>query len=35
MASIVEQFYHNFLEKNGDGMASSYHQEIVFEDPAF
>lgn len=32
---IIEEFYAAFAEGNPDTMASCYHPEIVFEDPAF
>jgi len=35
MESVVEKFYSNFKLKNGDQMASCYHENVVFEDPAF
>lgn len=32
---IIEEFYAAFAEGNAETMASCYHPEIVFEDPAF
>jgi len=34
-AQIIEEFYAAFAEGNAETMASCYHPEIVFEDPAF
>ncbi len=35
MKKIIEQFYTAFTNLDGDGMAACYHDDIVFEDPAF
>jgi len=32
---IIEEFYAAFAEGNAETMASCYHPNIVFEDPAF
>ena len=32
---IVHQFYSAFQKKNAEGMINKYHQDIIFEDPAF
>jgi len=32
---IIEEFYAAFANSNPETMASCYHPEIVFEDPAF
>lgn len=32
---IIEEFYAAFAEGNAETMASCYHPDIVFEDPAF
>jgi len=32
---IIEEFYAAFANGNAETMASCYHPEIVFEDPAF
>ena len=32
---IIHHFYHAFQEKDAEKMISFYHQDIVFEDPAF
>ena len=32
---IIEEFYAAFAEGNAETMASCYHPEVVFEDPAF
>lgn len=32
---IIEEFYAAFADGNPETMASCYHPEIVFEDPAF
>ena len=32
---IIEEFYAAFAEGNAETMASCYHTDIVFEDPAF
>ncbi|MEO0404661.1 MAG: nuclear transport factor 2 family protein [Bacteroidota bacterium] len=31
----IHHFYNSFAEKDHQGMASCYHSEIVFSDPAF
>ena len=35
MKSTIEKFYKAFQENDAEGMASCYHKDIVFEDPAF
>lgn len=35
MDSIIEQFYTAFTNIDGEAMANLYHDDIVFEDPAF
>ena len=35
MATIVKQFYEAFQVLDAEKMASLYHEDIVFEDPAF
>ena len=35
MKTIIEKFYTAFQQLDSDGMISCYHDEIVFEDPAF
>jgi len=35
MKSTIEKFYQAFEEKDAETMASCYHDDIVFEDPAF
>ncbi len=32
---IIEEFYAAFASQNPETMASCYHEDIVFEDPAF
>lgn len=32
---MIHQFYTSFAEKNLKGMLACYHDDIVFEDPAF
>lgn len=32
---IIEEFYAAFAEGNAETMASCYHPDIIFEDPAF
>ena len=32
---LIEQFYQAFQKGDAPGMASCYHENIVFEDPAF
>lgn len=32
---LIQRFYSYFAEKNLEGMLACYHDEIVFEDPAF
>lgn len=34
-AELVSQFYNALAERDGEAMAGSYHEDIVFEDPAF
>jgi ketosteroid isomerase-like protein len=33
--SLIEYFYTCFTRGDGAGMASCYHDQVVFEDPAF
>ena len=33
--SIIENFYKAFSNLDAEGMATCYHKNIVFEDPAF
>ncbi len=33
--SIIAQFYEAFRRKDADAMAACYHEDIVFNDPAF
>ena len=35
MKEILEKFYRSFHELDADGMIACYHDEIIFEDPAF
>ena len=35
MSKIIEQFYQSFAALDAEGMASLYHDEVEFEDPAF
>jgi limonene-1,2-epoxide hydrolase len=35
MENILTEFYTAFSKKDGDAMAACYHDEVVFEDPAF
>ena len=35
MESIIEKFYTSFQNLDAEGMASCYHDDVVFEDPAF
>ncbi len=35
MKEIIEQFYKAFQNLDAEGMAACYHDEILFEDPAF
>ena len=35
MEQPVKQFYQAFTDLNAEGMAGCYHDEVVFEDPAF
>ncbi len=35
MKEVVQSFYDAFVVKDGEKMASCYHSDIVFEDPAF
>ncbi|WP_378180376.1 nuclear transport factor 2 family protein [Aquimarina sp. SS2-1] len=32
---LIEKFYTGLSEQNSDKMISCYHEDIVFEDPAF
>lgn len=34
-AELVSQFYNALAARDGDAMAACYHDDIVFEDPAF
>lgn len=34
-AELIEKFYASFKNKDAAGMASCYHENIVFRDPAF
>ncbi len=35
MKSVIEKFYEAFNNLDAETMASCYHDEIIFEDPAF
>ncbi len=35
MVELIEKFYDAFTNLDADKMASCYHDDIVFEDPAF
>lgn len=35
MKHLIEQFYEAFTNHDAEGMASCYHDDVVFEDPAF
>lgn len=35
MKSIIEKFYKAFNDLDAETMASFYHPEVIFEDPAF
>ena len=35
MIQIIDQFYEAFARKDAESMVLLYHDEIVFEDPAF
>lgn len=35
MADVISKFYEAFNRLDADTMASCYHDEVVFEDPAF
>ena len=35
MKQIIQQFYQAFKNLDPEAMAACYHDEIVFEDPAF
>lgn len=35
MKSIIQQFYDAFSNLDAEGMAACYHDDVVFEDPAF
>lgn len=35
MSNIIDRFYSAFQELDGDQMASCYHEDIEFHDPAF
>ena len=35
MNELITKFYESFTNLDAEGMASCYHPEIVFEDPAF
>jgi ketosteroid isomerase-like protein len=32
---VVDEFYASLARRDGDAMAACYHDDIVFEDPAF
>ncbi len=34
-AELVSQFYNALAARDGEAMAACYHDDIVFEDPAF
>ena len=33
--ALITTFYKSFQERNADSMASCYHEEVTFQDPAF
>jgi len=33
--NVIEKFYYSFENLDAEGMVECYHDEIVFEDPAF
>ena len=35
MESVINKFYQSFQKLDAEGMVSCYHDDIVFEDPAF
>ncbi len=35
MKSVIEKFYQAFEELDAESMIECYHNEIIFEDPAF
>ena len=35
MEAIINKFYESFQKLDSNGMVDCYHQDIVFEDPAF
>lgn len=35
MTNLIEEFYKSFSELNAETMVECYHEDIVFEDPAF
>ena len=35
MKSTIEKFYKAFENLDGDEMANCYHEDVIFEDPAF
>ena len=35
MKTVIENFYNAFTNLDADGMVACYHEDIVFEDPAF
>jgi len=35
MKTVIENFYKAFAKLDPEGMVSCYHEDIVFEDPAF
>ncbi len=35
MKTLIQQFYTSFSQLDAEGMANCYHEDIVFEDPAF
>ena len=34
-AQVIKRFYDAFARRDGDAMASCYHEDVVFSDPAF
>ena len=34
-SDLVDAFYRALASRDGDAMAACYHEDIVFEDPAF
>ena len=35
MTTIIQQFYTSFSQLDAEGMAQCYHDDVLFEDPAF